>query len=191
MNLRHALLALPLASALWAAPVLGQSFEERMAPCLACHGESGQSGNPEVPSLGAQPSPYTLIQLFLFREKLRTADPMNELMKGASDADLQAFADAIAKLPAPKSADAGDAARLARGLTLVQQNRCNICHRSDFSGAENVPRLAAQREDYLLKTLRDYKSGARHGYDASMAEVLQPLGDAEFVELAYFLARAP
>jgi cytochrome c553 len=52
-----------------------------------------------------------------------------------------------------------------------------------------VPRLADQREDYLLKTLRDYKSGARRGYDASMAEVLQPVDDAQLTEFAYYLAR--
>ena len=61
-------------------------------------------------------------------------------------------------------------------------------HRADFSGQENVPRLADQREDYLLKTLRDYKSGARHGYDATMAEVLQPTSDAQLVDFAYYLS---
>jgi cytochrome c553 len=52
-----------------------------------------------------------------------------------------------------------------------------------------VPRIADQREDYLLKTLREYKSGARRGYDATMAEVLQPVDDRQMVELAYYLAR--
>ena len=52
-----------------------------------------------------------------------------------------------------------------------------------------MPRLANQREDYLLKTLRDYKTGARHGYDATMAEALQPINDAQLVELSYYLAR--
>jgi cytochrome c553 len=51
-----------------------------------------------------------------------------------------------------------------------------------------VPRVADQREDYLLKTLRDYKSGARHGYDATMAEALQPVDDAKLTDLAYYLA---
>jgi cytochrome c553 len=37
--------------------------------------------------------------------------------------------------------------------------------------------------------LREYKSGARRGYDATMAEVLQPLGDAQLIEFAYYLAR--
>jgi len=39
--------------------------------------------------------------------------------------------------------------------------------------------------------MREYKSGARHGYDATMAEVLQPIGDSEFADFAYYLAHAP
>jgi cytochrome c553 len=52
-----------------------------------------------------------------------------------------------------------------------------------------VPRLAGQREDYLLKTLRSYKDNSRYGYEAQMSEVLYPLRDDDLVELAYFLAR--
>jgi cytochrome c553 len=73
-------------------------------------------------------------------------------------------------------------------LVLVEQNHCNVCHRPDFSGRDNVPRLADQREDYLLKSMREYKSGKRRGYDTSMAEVLQPVSDAQLIELAYYLA---
>ena len=51
-----------------------------------------------------------------------------------------------------------------------------------------MPRIADQREDYLLKTLREYKSGTRRGYDATMAEALQPVDDSQLVELAYYLA---
>ena len=167
-----------------------QSVSEKLPTCLACHGESGTSQTENVPSLGAQNSPYALIQLFMFREGLRTADPMNEMMKGVADADLQAFADAIAKLPQPKAAEGGDAQRMAHGQVLAGQNHCNMCHRADFSGQENVPRLGGQREDYLLKSLREYKSGIRHGYDASMADVVQPMSDADFVDVAYYISRA-
>ena len=90
--------------------------------------------------------------------------------------------------PPKPPADPGDPARLERAGPLIAQNHCNICHRPDFSGQNNVPRLADQREDYLLKTLRDYKSGARHGYEPTMAEVLQPVEDAQLVELAYYLS---
>ena len=182
-----ALLAAPLAAAL---PAVAADLEEKLAPCLACHGVQGQSEIENVPSLGAQPAAYTVIQLFMFREQLRVAEPMNEMAKGLSDNELQSIADTIAKQAAPKPpADPGDSARLERARALVEQNHCNVCHRSDFSGRDNVPRLTDQREDYLLKTLREYKSGARRGYDATMAEVLQPLDDAQLIDVAYYLAR--
>ena len=180
-----------LAAFLAGAPsAMAADLGEKVAPCLACHGAEGQSELENVPSLGAQPAPYTVIQLFMFREKMRIADPMNEMAKDLSDGDLQAVADFLVKQAAPKPpADPGDPARMERGNALAEQNHCNVCHRPDFSGRENVPRLADQREDYLLKTLRDYKSGARRGYDASMAEVLQPLNDPQLIEVSYYLAR--
>ena len=173
-----------------ALPALAAEPPEKLAPCLACHGAEGQSATDNVPSLGAQPAPYTVIQLFMFREKMRLAEPMNEMAQPLGDADLQSTADFLAAIPPPKPAeDPGDAARLERARALTEQNHCNICHRPDFSGKDNAPRLADQREDYLLKALREYKSGQRRGYDTSMAEVLQPVDDATLVELAYYLAR--
>jgi cytochrome c553 len=162
---------------------------EKLVPCLACHGAGGQSEIEKVPSLGAQPAPYGVIQLFLFREKMRVVEPMNEMAKELTDGDLQSLADALAALPAPQPpADSGDPARLERVRALAEQNHCNVCHRPDFSGQGNVPRLLDQREDYLLKALRDYKSGARHGYDPAMVEVLQSVDEAQLVEFAYYLS---
>jgi cytochrome c553 len=162
---------------------------EQLAPCLACHGENGQSDTANVPSLGAQPAPYSVIQLFLFREAMRVAEPMNAMAKPLSDAELQSASDALAALPAPKPpSDQVDPGRMEKARALAEQNHCNICHRADFSGQENVARLADQREDYLLKALRDYKSGARKGYDPAMVEVVQPLDDAQLADLSYYLS---
>ena len=172
--------------------VAAASLEERIAPCLACHGENGQSANPEIPSLGAQMAPYTMIQLFLFREKLRLNDIMNDAVKGFSDDDLRTFSDYLSKLSAPRpAAGPSDPARMERGRALVRRYRCDICHNSDLAGRDNVPRIAGQREDFLAKTMREYKGNVRPGYDASMADVLQPVTDAEIPDLAYFAARQP
>jgi cytochrome c553 len=171
--------------------VRAETIQERAAPCLACHGEKGQSETENTPSLGGQQAPYALIQLFMFREKLRVFEPMNEIAKAFTDDDLRTFSDFIATLPKPAApADAGDPARLQRAEALIQQNRCNSCHNTDFSGRDNVPRIADQREDYLAKTLREYKDNSRHGYDGTMAEVLQPVTVEQIADLAYFLARA-
>src|ERR1700688_318074 len=179
-----------LAVPLLASSARAETIQERAATCFACHGEHGQSQTDNTPSLGGQQAPYALIQLFMFREKLRVFDPMNEMAKPLSDDDLRAFSDFIAKLPKPQPpTDAGDPARLQRAQALVQQHRCNSCHNTDFSGKDNVPRIADQREDYLAKTLREYKDNSRHGYDATMAEVLQPVTPEQIADLAYFLAR--
>ena len=175
---------------LWTSPANSQAIAERLAPCLTCHGESGTSATSEVPSLGAQPAYYLLIQLFMFRERLRPIEPMSAMLKGVSDNDLRAMADAIAKLPSPKpDAAPADPARVTRAQELVAQHRCNFCHNADYSGEQNVPRIAGQREDYLVKTLREYKSNTRRGYDAQMADVVEPLTDQDFADLAHFLSR--
>jgi cytochrome c553 len=179
-----------LAFAFVVSPLSAETITERAAACFACHGEKGQSETENTPSLGGQQAPYALIQLFMFREKLRVFEPMNEMAKAFTDDDLRTFSDFIATLPKPSPpADAGDPARLQRAQALIQQNRCNSCHNADFSGKDNVPRLADQREDYLAKTMREYKDNSRHGYDGTMAEVLQPVTVEQIADLAYFLAR--
>jgi len=170
-------------------PACAQSLQERVPTCFACHGEKGQSLLPEVPSLGAQPALYTLVELVMFRDKLRVTEPMNEMTNGLSDDDLRAISDIIAKLPPPKPVSGTpDPARMDRGRALAQQNRCNFCHQSNFQGLDNVPRLGGQREDYLLKSLRAYKDNSRRGYDAQMSEVVYAMKDEDFVDVAYFLA---
>ena len=168
-----------------------ETIEQRAVTCFACHGEHGQSETENTPSLGGQQAPYALIQLFMFREKLRTFEPMNEIAKSFTDDDLQKFSDFIAKLPKPQPqppADVGDPARMQRGLALARANRCNSCHNADFSGKENVPRLANQREDYLNKTLSEYKDNSRHGYDGTMADVMGSVTKEQIPELAYYIS---
>jgi cytochrome c553 len=145
-----------------------------------------------VPSLGGQQTFYVTVQLLMFRDRMRVAEPMNDMTKGLADADLQKFADIIAKLPPPRpAAGPPDNARMEHARALAERNHCNTCHNPDYSGRDNVPRIAAQREDYLVKTMREYKSNARHGYEATMAEVLADVSEEEIADLAYYLARAP
>jgi cytochrome c553 len=181
---------LALALVLIASSARAETIAERAAPCLVCHGEKGQSETENTPSLGAQQAAYALIQLFMFREKLRLFEPMNEMAKPLSDDDLRVFSDFLATLPKPAPpADAGDPARMQRAQALAQQYHCNSCHKPDFSGGDNVPRIANQREDYLAKTLREYKDNSRHGYDGSMADVMGPITPEQIADLAYFAAR--
>jgi cytochrome c553 len=185
------LIAVALMALCWAVlPAAAQSVAERLPACLSCHGENGQSQNTGVPSLGAQQSYYVTIQLLMFRDRLRVADPMNDMAKGLSDDELTKFADIISKLPAPQPvAGPADDARMARGRALVEENRCNFCHTATLVGQQNVPRIAGQREEYLAKALRGYKDNSRRGYDSSMADVVPPITDEQILDLAYYIAR--
>ena len=67
--------------------------------------------------------------------------------------------------------------------------RCASCHGDNFAGTKAVARLTGQREEYLLKALRDFKSGLRSGGgQAAMADVAYPLSDEEITALAHYLA---
>ena len=179
-----------LALAFFASSASAETIEQRITPCFGCHGEHGQSVIDLTPSLGAQQAPYVLIQLFMFREKLRTFEPMNDMAKALTDDDLRYFSDFIAKLSKPvPPADAGEPARMQRGQALAKQFLCSNCHNPDFSGKENVPRIANQREDYLAKTLGEYKDNSRHGYDGTMADVMGSVTKEQIADLAYYIAR--
>ncbi len=115
---------------------------------------------------------------------------MTAAAKGLTDDDLRFYSVRIAKLPPPLApAGMADAARASRGLAIAAQRHCSGCHGADYAGHHNVPRLAHQREDYLLKALRDYRGGKRIGYgNAAMAETVAGLADEDLAARAHVLA---
>jgi cytochrome c553 len=163
--------------------------ETLLAACFACHGAGGVSQTPLTPSIAAQPAFYVMAQLFLFRDGRRDSKEMTEAAAKLTDDDLRALGDALAALPPPPSpTEKPDPGKVLRGRVLAQKERCGTCHEPDFAGRENMPRLANQREDYLLKALRDYKKGTRVGYgNAAMPELVSQLSDAELQDVAHFL----
>jgi len=168
----------------------------KAATCIACHGPAGISNTADTPSLAGQPDNFLQWQLVYFRNGVRKSPVMQPMAASLSDNDIRNVAAWFAAQKPPDVAANGpaDPALRATGAKLVQGNRCAACHRDDFSGApqQATPRLASQREDYLLKALRDFKAGTRVGGGvAAMADVVQPLSDADLKALAHFMAHFP
>ena len=165
------------------------SLQEQKAMCIACHGETGQSDNPDVPHIGGQPKLFVMYQLFFYREGRRKSPEMNTVAKDLSDADLTALSDYVAALPPPKPATGEvDRARYRRGAELAQKHLCGACHNPDYSGREQMPRVAHQREAYLLKAFKDYQAGQRPSTQAAMQEALRGLNETDLADLAHYLA---
>jgi cytochrome c553 len=177
-----------LLTALFASFVLAQ---ERVQLCAACHGADGNSVDPKVPSIAGQPKLFLETQLVMFREELRRSELMLPVVKGLKDPQLIALAEHFSKLPA-KGMESGpaDPALMKTGQERAKALRCGICHLSDFSGQNQVPRLAGQREAYLDAEMRAYRDGKRSGGDTIMAAALYGVGDADIKALAHFLSRS-
>jgi cytochrome c553 len=187
-----------LAASLGLLPALGLAqasvYAERYAAqCAACHGAQGVSALADTPSLAGQLSFYAITQLFLFRDGRRDSGPMTAIAKTMSDDDLRGFADAIGRLlpAAPLATTPADAQRLARGAELAQRLHCLSCHGSQGEGARQVPRLAGQREDYLLLAMRGFRAGTRVGYQPAMTEAMAGVAPEQIADLAHFLAHLP
>lgn len=66
--------------------------------------------------------------------------------------------------------------------------QCAACHGADgMAVTPDAPHLAGQNEAYLVKALRDYRSGARR--HEQMTLLARPLTDTEISNLAAFYSR--
>ncbi len=168
--------------------VVGASKAPDIEPCLACHGDAARPGQPGVPAIAGQPKLFTQYQLFFFREGRRKNPEMNIVAKDMPDTDLVALSEAIEKLPPFKPVPEGaDPDRYKRGGMLAAQLICQSCHNPDYSGREQMPRLAGQHEAFMVKAMQDYKAGVRVGTQAAMAEVLAHVDEAGIADLAHYL----
>jgi cytochrome c553 len=164
--------------------------KEKAELCVGCHGENGLSQMENMPSLAGQPDQFIQWQLVYFRAGARKNEQMQPIVEQISNEDIRNLGAYFASLPPPKNEKPDDDPDLSKkGAQAAAGRRCASCHTDSYAGTKGVARVAGQREDYLLKALRDYKSGQRSGGgQAAMAEVAFPLSDEEIVALAHYLA---
>ena len=164
--------------------------QDRVALCDACHGAGGVSQTAGTPSIAGQPKLFLETQLVLFREGIRLSPPMQAAVNGLTDQEITRIAAHYAALPARAVADGpADGAQVRQGMALVQKQHCGSCHLPDFSGRQQIPRLAGQREEYLVESMLAYRDNRRTGGDTIMAAALYGASDADIRALAHYLAR--
>lgn len=168
-----------------------QAGRELAAGCAPCHGADGVSDMPLSPSLAGQPDEFVQWQLVYFRSGVRKDEVMGPIAEALSNEEIRNLGVYYASLPPPKPTAPTDTLGQT-GEKLALQHRCQSCHADDFNGFRAAARLSSQREDVLLKALRDFKSGKRVGSGvASMADATFELTDADMQALSHYLATRP
>ncbi len=174
----------PIAAATPASPPPG-----RLALCGACHGANGNSALPLSPSLAGQPKVFLENTLILIREGLRQIAPMQGMLNGVSDAEIVALADHYSRQQAQAQDTPRDDAAFRRGEAIASRALCGTCHLPSYAGQQQMPRLAAQREDYLVHSMREFRDNKAQGRDTMMNGVLRGFSDRDIADMAHYFAQ--
>jgi cytochrome c553 len=146
--------------------------------CVACHGDKGNSINPDWPSLAGQNAAYLRQQLVMFKSKHRNNPLMQPIVDPLSE---QEFADVAAyysaQTPAGLEADPSfwkaGASLYSSGDPARNIPACTACHGPAAQGnpAAGYPALRAQHSKYTVKQLQDYISQNRYRDPADASKV--------------------
>lgn len=192
--MRIALIGMTLAT-LMTCSSLGQAADiaagkEKAELCAGCHGDNGISQTENIPSLAGQLDQFIQWQLVFFRAGTRKNEQMQPVVEQLNNDDIRNLGAYFASLTPPKASKPDDNPDLStKGAQAAAGRRCASCHTDSFAGTKAVARIAGQREEYLVKALKDYKSGVRAGGAmAAMADVAYPLSEEEIEALAHYLA---
>jgi cytochrome c553 len=175
-----------------AAPAFAQDVEAGARKvtevCAACHGPGGNSAQPLYPALAGQTARYIYLQLKDFNEGRRTDSLMTPVAKTLTRDDMlnvAAYFSAQQLRPADFQADP---ARVAKGSAKAAETLCTMCHGGGFMGQNEIPRVAGQQHDYIVKQLHAFREGKRTNDAGNMASVSKTLSDDDIENLAHYLA---
>jgi cytochrome c553 len=165
-----------------------QTIAEQAALCAACHGENGVPQQPSTPIIWGQNQGYLYLQLRDYQRGTRKNEQMSSLSSALSREEMMALAEYFAQRPWPNlqqpSAPEAVAAQAIGANTSVG---CTGCHLEHYLGAGTVPRLSGQREDYLARTMTEFRNRAR-GNNPGMSDLMMVTSQEQIAALAHYLA---
>ena len=156
--------------------------------CAACHGPDGNSSQGIYPSLAGQTARYIYLQLKDFNEGRRTDPQMTPVAKTLTRDDMLNVAAYFAAQELRPVDFPADPERVAKGSAKAAETLCTMCHGTGFRGQNEIPRVAGQQHDYIVKQLKDFKERRRTNDAGNMASVSKTLSDEDIENLAQYLA---
>jgi len=152
-------------------------------PCAGCHGDTGASGNPDIPSLAGQDATYLATAMLAYRQGARTDETMKGMVAALDEATIK-------NLSAWYAAQEPKAPVNVRKPLSAEEwaQRCDRCHGTNGNSTDpRLPALAGQRFDYLDAVLKDYRGRMRK--NPQMAAMSDVLSDGDIRNLAAYYSR--
>ncbi len=151
--------------------------------CAKCHGEEGNSATPGIPTLAGQQPHYLVTAIQEYHRGERKKAPMDSMLRDANSRELESLAMYFAsrtptQRPAPQSGDPG----AGEPLTAM----CGGCHGPNgVSSDAATPSLAGQDLQYLLKSIKAYRTSRQHW---GMQRYVAGLSDQNMENISAFYA---
>jgi cytochrome c553 len=173
-----------LNGAVWAA----DEVPPKAAMCVGCHGVNGNSSMPGTPSLAAQNARYIYLQLRDFQEGRRENPMMSPMAADLSRAEMQELANYFSKQKLSSKNFKADPAKAKLGQAKADETLCAMCHLGEFVGQNEIPKVAGQNFDYVVKTLKDFKAKNRTNDAGNMTSVASTLSEEDIENLGHYIS---
>ena len=172
------------------------SGKDKVATCVACHGQDGNSMVGLWPSLAGQNANYLVRQLQHIKSGKRSITEMTGLLDNFSTEDLEDIAAFYASQSNTIGQVSADKLELGRKLYYAGSldkgiPACTACHSPKGKGnaPAGYPLLSGQQPEYIAKALKNYRSGERDNDESSqmMMAIAYKLDDVEIDALSSFI----
>ena len=165
-----------------------QTVDDLIQVCAGCHGEKGVPTDKTTPVIWGQKRSYILNQLYDFKIGRRKNELMSPVADSLSKADMEALATHFSNMQwpdlqqPPPPADAQSTAH-----EVLNSMNCRECHQDSYQGDTTRPRIAGQYEEYLFKTMTDFRNGDRKTY-MGMTALMRAVDESALKPVAAYLA---
>lgn len=139
------------------------------------------------PVLAGQTARYLYLQLRDFKEGRRQDQSMSPIAQALGKEEMQQLAQHFSEQkPKPLAFNADDA-KVAAGRKKAEESLCSMCHLGGLAGQNEIPRLAGQQPEYVIKQLKAFRSKTRTNDAGNMAAYTANLSDEDIDNLAQYI----
>ena len=186
--MKHVLLAVMLA-AFSSAASAEESTPKINTPegCGVCHGVDGNSPASTFPNLSGQNARYLYLQLKDFKEGRRNDPLMSPIAKQLEKNEMQALAKHFSEQKPKRVPFKSDDVKASAGKKIADAALCPMCHLGEFIGQNEIPRVAGQHPEYVMKQLKDFRAKNRTNDAGNMTAYSSNLTDQDIENLAHYI----